>query len=183
MGWRRTLSYYWHRLQRIPGTASSIAAGFDGPMLIATGRGPHLEAPLESVFRILLPVSGTDISRRAAEVAVALARANDVPISALYVSSAMEGIANRRRASITRRHEEEILKDVTLLAERYDTEVRTSVRVDGAPAEAILKEARKGRHNLIVMGVHRRPGETLFFGDVALAVLQRTEASVLFVSS
>ncbi len=28
MGWRRTLSYYWHRLQRIPGTASSIAAGF-----------------------------------------------------------------------------------------------------------------------------------------------------------
>ena len=162
---------------------ASIAAGFDGPMLIATGRGPHLEAPLESVFRILLPVSGTDISRRAAEVAVALARANDVPISALYVSSAMEGIANRRRASITRRHEEEILKDVTLLAERYDTEVRTSVRVDGAPAEAILKEARKGRHNLIVMGVHRRPGETLFFGDVALAVLQRTEASVLFVSS
>lgn len=28
MGWSRTLRYYWHRLQRIPGTASSIAAGF-----------------------------------------------------------------------------------------------------------------------------------------------------------
>ena len=28
MGWRRTLSYMWHRLQRIPGTPSSIAAGF-----------------------------------------------------------------------------------------------------------------------------------------------------------
>ena len=28
MGWRRTLSYYRHRLQRIPGTPSSIAAGF-----------------------------------------------------------------------------------------------------------------------------------------------------------
>ena len=28
MGWRRTLSYFWHRLQRIPGTPSSIAAGF-----------------------------------------------------------------------------------------------------------------------------------------------------------
>ena len=28
MGWRRTLTYLWHRLQRIPGTPSSIAAGF-----------------------------------------------------------------------------------------------------------------------------------------------------------
>ncbi len=28
MGWRRTATYLWHRLQRIPGTPSSIAAGF-----------------------------------------------------------------------------------------------------------------------------------------------------------
>ena len=28
MGWRRTAIYFWHRLQRIPGTPSSIAAGF-----------------------------------------------------------------------------------------------------------------------------------------------------------
>ncbi len=28
MGWRRTLQYLWHRLQRIPGTPSSIALGF-----------------------------------------------------------------------------------------------------------------------------------------------------------
>jgi uncharacterized protein (DUF2062 family) len=28
MGWPRTVVYYWHRLQRIPGTPESIAAGF-----------------------------------------------------------------------------------------------------------------------------------------------------------
>ena len=28
MGWKRAFSYYWHRLQRIPGTPESIAAGF-----------------------------------------------------------------------------------------------------------------------------------------------------------
>ena len=28
MGWKRTALYYWHRLQRIPGTPSSVAAGF-----------------------------------------------------------------------------------------------------------------------------------------------------------
>ncbi|MDX2222266.1 MAG: DUF2062 domain-containing protein [Rhodospirillaceae bacterium] len=27
-GWGRAVSYYWHRLQRIPGTPASIAAGF-----------------------------------------------------------------------------------------------------------------------------------------------------------
>jgi uncharacterized protein len=28
MGWKRALAYYWHRLQRIPGSPESIAAGF-----------------------------------------------------------------------------------------------------------------------------------------------------------
>ncbi len=28
MGWRRAISYYWHRLKRIPGTPESIAMGF-----------------------------------------------------------------------------------------------------------------------------------------------------------
>jgi len=28
MGWRRALVYYWRRLQRVPGTPESIAAGF-----------------------------------------------------------------------------------------------------------------------------------------------------------
>jgi hypothetical protein len=33
------------------------------------------------------------------------------------------------------------------------------------------------------MGVSRRPGATLSFGDVAAAVLENTEYSVLFVAS
>jgi len=28
IGWIRTVTYYWHRLQRIPGTPESVAAGF-----------------------------------------------------------------------------------------------------------------------------------------------------------
>jgi len=28
MGWRRAAAYYWHRLQRIPGTPESIVSGF-----------------------------------------------------------------------------------------------------------------------------------------------------------
>jgi nucleotide-binding universal stress UspA family protein len=55
--------------------------------------------------------------------------------------------------------------------------------MDVAPEDAILRQARVGRYNLIVMGVGRPAGETLFFGKVAAAVLDNSEHSILFVSS
>jgi nucleotide-binding universal stress UspA family protein len=36
---------------------------------------------------------------------------------------------------------------------------------------------------VIVLGVTRRPGETLFFGNTAAAVLDRCETAILFVAS
>jgi K+:H+ antiporter len=58
----------------------------------------------------------------------------------------------------------------------------TNIRIESPPEQAILREIQHGRHNLVVMGVNRRPGGVLFFGDVAAAVLKSTEASVLFLS-
>ena len=85
--------------------------------------------------------------------------------------------------SPTHRHEEAILKDIVALGERYDRPIRTSLKADIAPEEAILRKVRSGRHNLIVMGVNRRPGETLYFGNVAAAVLRQAKVSILFVSN
>jgi nucleotide-binding universal stress UspA family protein len=163
-----------------------IAAGFDGPLALVVGRGHHLENPTESGFKILVPINGTEVSCRAAEVAIALARANDVPITALYVSNPTAPASGRRRAragTATRRYEEAILKDVVALADRYDTEVRTAVRVDIAPDEAILREARSGHYDIVVMGVNRRPGDTLFFGNVADSVIEKSKSSILLVSN
>ena len=43
---------------------------------------------------------------------------------------------------------------------------------------------RKTRaHNLIMMGVSRRPGDKLFFGDTAAAVLEKSPTSIVFVAS
>jgi nucleotide-binding universal stress UspA family protein len=61
--------------------------------------------------------------------------------------------------------------------------VRTAVRVDVAPDAAILTQAKQGGHDLIVMGVQRRPGDKLFFGDTAASVLEIAPASLLFLSS
>jgi nucleotide-binding universal stress UspA family protein len=61
--------------------------------------------------------------------------------------------------------------------------MRTAVSADDMAEEAILKEVDGGQYDLIVMGVGRRPGATLLFGDVALSILEKSKASVLLVST
>jgi Kef-type K+ transport system membrane component KefB/nucleotide-binding universal stress UspA family protein len=156
------------------------ALAFDGPLAIVAARGVHLDRPEQSPVNILLPVNGTDVSRRAAELAIAVARVCKAPITALYVSSQKSGPRGRTGA---RTHEQAILKDIVELADQYDQEVRTAVRSDIAPDQAVLAEAKREGHNLIIMGVGRRPGDTLFFGETAAGVFANAPISVVFVAS
>jgi Kef-type K+ transport system membrane component KefB/nucleotide-binding universal stress UspA family protein len=154
---------------------AGLAAGFDGPIAIADVRDKLLEHPLHGKLAMLVPVNGTEMSRRAAEIAIAMARASKASLTALYVTP-----GGKKRS---RQYEEAILKDIVELAESYELELRTMVRADVATEEAILKELARGKHSLIVMGVGRRPGEKLFFGDTAAALLEKSERSLLFVAS
>jgi len=163
-----------------------LAAGFDGPLAVTVARGSHLQEPPERRLNILVPVRGNKVSRRGAEVAFALARASSSAVTALYVMGTLGlGAAHRRlrRPTMSRRHEETILKDIVELADRYDTPIRTALRLDIAPEDAILRQARLGRYDLVVMGVGRPAGETLYFGKIAAAVLENSQHSILFVSS
>jgi Kef-type K+ transport system membrane component KefB/nucleotide-binding universal stress UspA family protein len=161
-----------------------IAAQFEGPLAIAVGRGAHLEEPLHSPLSVLVPVTGTEASRRAAEIGIAIARASGAPLTALYVSTGRTRSAARsfRNALQSRRQHEAILRDVVQMADRYGLNIRTDVKIDVAAADAILRKATASRNTLIVMGVNRRPGDTLFFGNVAAAVLEKSRRSILFVS-
>ncbi len=156
---------------------TNLAAGFEGPLAVVDAREPHLKEPLEGKLSILTAVNGTETSRRAAEVAIVLARSSNAAITALYVAP---GGKNKKRS---RQYEEAILKDIVDLAATYDVEMRTAVRADVAPDEAILKETARRKHILIVLGVGRRPGEKLFFGDTAAALLENSERSLLFVAT
>jgi len=162
-----------------------IAAEFEGPLAIVAARGVHLERPLQSALNILVPVTGTEASRRAAEIGIAIARAAGAPVTALYVSTGRSKRAarNLRNALRSRRQHEAILRDVVEMADRYNVDIRTDVKVDVAADDAILRQANANRNTVIVMGVNRRPGDTLFFGNVAAAILEKSRRSILFVSS
>jgi Kef-type K+ transport system membrane component KefB/nucleotide-binding universal stress UspA family protein len=154
---------------------TKLAAGFEGPLAVVDARDKLLKHPLGAQLNILVPVNGTEYSRRSAEVAIAIARASHAPLTALYVAP-----RGRKRS---RQYEEAILKDISKLAETYDTDIRTAVRANIAAEDAILKELARKQYNLVVIGAGRRPGEKLFFGDTASALLEKSERSLLFVAS
>lgn len=157
---------------------TQLAAEFDGPLAVVDARQLHRENPLESKLSILVPVNGTEPSRRAAETAIALARASKTSLTALHVAT--RATKGKKRS---RQYDEAILKDIVKLADTYHVEIQTSVRNNVDPEDAILKEAARRKHNFIVMGVARRPGEKLFFGDTAAAILEKSESSILFVAT
>jgi nucleotide-binding universal stress UspA family protein len=75
------------------------------------------------------------------------------------------------------------MKEITEIADRYDVRAKTVVHAGMTPDEAILAEAKKAEHTLLIMGVNRRPGDKLFFGEIAATVFEKAPTSVVFVVS
>ncbi len=159
---------------------AGIVAAFGGPTALVVSRDDQLDR-LQSPRSILVPVAGTDVSRRAAEVAIAVARACECPITVLYVADT--GGSSKRRGREAREQERAIIKEIVTIADHYDVRVRTITDSRVAPDRAIVAAAKRGRQDLIIMGVSRRPGETLFFGDTAAAVLENAPISVVLLAT
>jgi Kef-type K+ transport system membrane component KefB/nucleotide-binding universal stress UspA family protein len=154
---------------------AELAAGFDGPLALLSGYSGKGVPQLSSRTHILLPVNGSPASRRAAEVGFVLARAIGARVNALYVSQT-DG-----RARI-RSREEQVLKDIAQLAERYGVRLSTQISKRRGAGEAILSEARRG-YDMIVMGGSPRPGEELFFGSTPTMVFRDWENPLLIIAS
>jgi nucleotide-binding universal stress UspA family protein len=162
---------------------SRVAAAFEGPIAVALALGAHAQDASCANLHILAPITGSEVSRHGAEVAVALARATRRPLTVLYVAAQSMRAKPLSILGAQRREQEAVLKDIVKIADQYGVRVRTAVTAHASPARAILEQARRDKQNLIVMGVSRRPGATLSFGEVAATVLENTERSVLFVAS
>jgi nucleotide-binding universal stress UspA family protein len=137
-------------------------------------------------MRILAPVTGTAISKRAAEVSIELARAIDADITILYVSPSRpppDAKSQRRRRLLVRLHEEAVLREIVEVADHYEVRVRTKIKTSDSPYVAIRDEAERAHDTLIVLGVAARPSEALLFGSTADQLLETSRSSLLFVAS
>ena len=164
----------------------ALVAGFNGHASIVTARGRLARGATSGPLRILLAVTGTAFSSRAAEIALALAHASRGTLTALYVDP--ERTLTRWRQNLTgplraRRQGESVLKEVVDLGIHFDIPVQTRIQYTADAAQAILNELKGASYELVVMGVTPRSGETLYFGPVPSAVLQKAPESVLLVAT
>ena len=163
-----------------------LAAGFGGDVSLVFARGA-LAAPLQPrQLRILLAVTGTAHSRRAVEVALALAHASNGSVTALHVAGTVTRQLWRRNLQLTRAlqgGDEAILREIADLAQQYGASLTSLLRTAAEPAAGILQELQRLPYDMVVLGVTRRPGDTLALGATARALLADSPQSVLLHAS
>jgi Kef-type K+ transport system membrane component KefB/nucleotide-binding universal stress UspA family protein len=164
------------------------AVEFGGAFAIAIARGIDRREKFGTRLEILVPVTGTAVSRRGAELAIALAQASQGTVSALHVADVRRSRRSWGRqvgaAIAPMSSAEAIIREIVRLGDHYGVGVRGIVHRADRPQEAILRELKATGCNLLVMGVSPRPGEQLFsLGQVPAELLEQAECSMLFVAS
>jgi nucleotide-binding universal stress UspA family protein len=162
------------------------AVSFGGPIAITIARGEHQNTRRAQPLNILVPVTGTPISRQGAELAVALAQGSRGSVTALHVAAHAREPRWRLRLGAALAPDtgaDATIRDIVDLGRAYGVEVKGTVRSRRTTENAIIREIRGGHYDLLVMGVSPRPGEQLFFGEVPADLLERAPCSLVFVAS
>jgi Kef-type K+ transport system membrane component KefB/nucleotide-binding universal stress UspA family protein len=162
------------------------AARFGGAFAIVVARGAHRRRAPAAPLNILVPVTGTRVSRPGAELAIALSQASRGSVTALYVATGARRVLPWRqrfgRALAPRNSGAAAVREVIELGGHYGITVSGRIRTGNPRQSAILREVQSGQHDLLVMGVSPHSGDQLFFGDVAAEILAHAQCSLLFVS-
>jgi nucleotide-binding universal stress UspA family protein len=156
---------------------SELVSKFEGSIAIVLARGAHEEDTSAPVGKVFVPVAGNENARRGAEVAVTLAKALRAKASTLSII----GRASRNKAQ-QRREADAITEDIKKIANYVEMKVETAIRTDDDAGDAILKAIEKEKSDLVAIGVSRRPGDRLSFGDVADTLLKNAKCSLVFVA-
>lgn len=121
-----------------------------------------------------MPITGDNRSMRAIEFASLIAQASGGKVAAIAV--AQEGAEEHSAAQL-----EAMFAHVREIGRHYEVEVRTIAGTGGRRELAILTHARRGRYNLIVLGVGRRAGDRLSLGSLADTLLETSDRSLALV--
>lgn len=170
----------------LPTGVLPLTKAFDGAIAIVLAHGDHARTP-DAPLDILVPVSGTDYSRHAAELAITLARAANAHVTALHVSArTAPGMMHKRwrpRSLRPDAAEAAMLENLHALAERNGVRLRTRLLAGGKVDDAVLHQIHHGKHSLLVLGVQPRFGDRLNFGAVSHRLLEERRCSVIVLSA
>jgi len=158
-----------------------IVRSFKGSLAIVVAKDKVPPDIRMQSLNILVPTTGAEYSRRAGEVAIAIAKACRCSVTALHVYPPQaKGLFMRR----IREHLEParaLVQGLQELGKREGVSVKTIVKVRRAPEPVILKQIKKGKHNLVVLGVNARPGEKVSFGPKARVLLEHVPCSLVLI--
>ena len=146
------------------------------------------------ISRILVPVDGSKTAKKAAEYAVELAKQLDASIIIMSVIEKSQLIAETVPASKTAMHTIESIEDylkeiaemnigeILKLCDKNHVVSEMSIKT-GHPVKEILKEAKRSKANLIVMGSHGRSAlSATILGSVSYGVIHNdTKIPILIV--
>jgi Kef-type K+ transport system membrane component KefB/nucleotide-binding universal stress UspA family protein len=165
-----------------------MAREFGDAVIVVSARGVHRQSKAYRPLNILVPVTGTPVSRHGAELAVALAEGSRGRVTALFVV----GKGSQRRPAWSTRIADAlapastaraVIRDIEQLGKSYGVVVNGISRNGESAADLILREIKAGHYDLTVLGVSPRPGEQLFFGDIAATLLRDAPSSLVFLAS
>jgi nucleotide-binding universal stress UspA family protein len=154
------------------------------------------------ISKILVPTDGSKTAHKAAKYAVELAKLSGATIIVLsvidrtpFISPSMPGFVSPSRPGVTHREHliepiEDYLKEaaradmdeIVKLCEQSGVPSKTAIRL-GHPVEAIVKEAKRSKVDLIVIGSHGRSAiKAALLGSVTFGVIHKdTKIPVLVV--
>ena len=141
--------------------------------------------------RILVALDGSAAAARGLREAIRLAGTQGARLVIVHVVNEHYAYYTHEGASFfagmhgqLRREGEQLLDKAQALARRHDVEASTALRdtVGGSPAPQIVREAKKQRADLIVLGTHGRRGmRRLVLGSDAEEVVRTSPVPVLLV--
>ncbi len=141
----------------------------------------------KEIGKIIVPVDGSDESKKAAKKAIYIAKHLKSSITALYVIDSSftinYGIARDILSpdfpALLRREADIVLNEVAKMGKRNGVRVVKKI-VEGIPSEEIIKAANK--KDLIIMGSRGRSTfEKILIGSVSEKVLHHAPCSVMIV--
>ncbi|NLR98282.1 universal stress protein [Rhizobium sp. P38BS-XIX] len=165
---------------RFSDALQEMTSAFKGTSAIVTARGALPDRPHD--LRILLPVSGTERSVRAAEFGLAIAKATNAHCALLLIVEPRQARAIPR-ISDRGSDDFDVFKTVGAIADYYGVEIEKVVQQGPSPELSILRHARSGKYNLIVLGVSKRASGSLSYGSVADTLLQTADRSCIFIET